>query len=277
MEPEEILSSSLGTLYDYAPISHSSPGGLFTYEQRSHDPDSPPLTVTVSVPDTQAKNWTLQASSIWVSALYVVDHISELALPEENGTGTSSPDTSPPLRLIELGAGAGLPSIVIAKRNPHISVVASDYPDADLIRTLHSNVVRNNATLNCAVVPHAWGSDPSALLPAADVVLAADTLWDPALHGALLRTMCAVLRRTSHARAHVVAGLHTGRYTLEAFFKEAKAEGLVLAGGGPTEREVGGGEGRREWDVGRVAGDSDDDERERRRWVVWSVLKWADL
>ena len=282
MEPEEILSSSLGTLYDYVPISHSSPGGLFTYEHRSQDPSLPPLTVTVSVPDTQAENWSLHASSIWISALYVVNHISELGLPNANGTGTSSPGTPPPLRLIELGAGAGLPSIVIAKRYPHISVVASDYPDPDLIRTLLSNVARNGATHNCAVVPHAWGSDPSngtsTLLPAADVVLAADTLWDRALHSALLRTMGAALRRASGARAHVVAGLHTGRYAIEAFLRAAEAEGLVLVGGGgPTEREVGGGEGRREWDVGRVAGDEDEDERERRRWVVWSVLKWADL
>jgi nicotinamide N-methyltransferase len=279
MEPEDILSSSLGTLYDYVPISHSSPGGLFTYEHRSHwqDPSLPPLAVEVSVPDTQAENWSLHASSIWISALYVVDHISELGLSKAKGTGTSSPDTSPPLRLIELGAGAGLPSIVIAKCFPQISVVASDYPDADLIRTLRSNVARNGATHNCAVVPHAWGSDPSTLLPAAAVVLAADTLWDPALHGALLRTMCAALRRASGARAHVVAGLHTGRYAIEAFLRAAEAEGLVLVGGGPTEREVGGSEGRREWDVERVAGDEDEDERARRRWVVWSVLKWADL
>ena len=38
-------------------------------------------------------------------------------------------------------------------------------------------------------------------LAAADIVLTTDTLWDPALHGALLYTICAVLRRTSSARA----------------------------------------------------------------------------
>lgn len=280
MDPEEILSSSLETLYGYAPISHSSPGGLFTYNHHSHDPSSPPLTVTVSVPDTQTKNWSLQATTIWVSALYVADHVSELDLPEERGTETTIAGTpSQPPRLIELGAGAGLPSILIAKRYPHLSVVASDFPDDDLIRTLRSNVARNDATQNCTVVPHAWGTDPSALLPAADVVLAADTLWDAALHGALLRTMCAVLKRTPRARAHVVAGLHTGRYALEAFLRAAEKAGLVLEGGaagGATEREIGG-EGRRVWDVGRVVGSEDEDERERRRWVVWSVLKWADL
>jgi len=81
-----------------------------------------------------------------------------------------------------------------------------------------------------------------------------------------------VLARTLRARAHLVAGLHTGRYTLDAFFRAAREAGLVLVE--TTEREVLG-EGRREWDVRRA--EDDDDERERRRWVVWCVLKWGDL
>ena len=281
MELEEILSSSLETLYDFAPIAHSSPGGSFTYAYRPQDPHSASLEITLSVPDTQKEHWSLHASSIWVAALYVADHISELDLPANE---TPSPDTNtPPLRLIELGAGSGLPSILIAKCYPHISVIASDFPDAKLIHTLRENVTRNNVAQNCTVVPHAWGTDPSALLPPpADIVLAADTLWDPAQHAALLRTICAVLARTPAARAHLVAGLHTGKYTLDAFFRAAGAAGLVIEEA--TEREVVGGErekdaGRREWDVGRRlgAGSEEEDERERRRWIVWSVLKWGDL
>jgi nicotinamide N-methyltransferase len=281
MEPEEILSSSLGTLYDYAPIVHSSPGGLFTYTHRPQDSDSPSLEVTLSVPDTETEHWSLHASNIWTAALYVADHISELDLPAKE---TSSPDT-PPLRLIELGAGSGLPSILIAKCYPHINVIASDFPDAKLIYTLRENVARNNAGQNCAVVPHAWGTDPSgagALLPpTADIVLAADTLWDPEQHAALLRTICTVLGRTPAARAHLVAGLHTGPYTLDAFFRAAQVAGLVLVRA--TEREVLRGEKdgrRREWDVHRWsvgARGEDEDERERRRWIVWGVLKWGDL
>jgi len=158
MEPEEILSSSLQTLYDYAPITHSSPGGLFTYTHHSQDPDSSPLTVTVSVPDTQAEHWSLHASTIWASALYVADHIAELDLPIKRTKISADTDADPPpapLRLIELGAGAGLPSILIAKRHPHISVIANDFPDAQLIRTLRENVARNSASANCAVVAHA--------------------------------------------------------------------------------------------------------------------------
>ena len=280
MEPEEILSSSLETLYDYTPIAHSSAGELFTYAHRPQDPDSSLLEITLSVPDTQKEHWSLHASTIWVSALYVADHISELDLPANE---TSSPDTNTrPLRLIELGAGSGLPSILIAKCYPHISVIASDFPDAKLIHTLRENVMRNNVAQNCTVVPHAWGTDPSALLPPpADIVLAADTLWDPAHHAAQLRTICAVLARTPAARAHLVAGLHTGKYTLDAFFRAARAAGLVIMEATEREVVVGGekGTGRREWDVGRrpPAGGEDEDERERRRWIVWSVLKWVDL
>ncbi len=89
-----------------------------------------------------------------------------------------------------------------------------------------------------------------------------------------------MLARTPSARAHLVAGLHTGRYTLDAFFRAARAAGLVVVEA--TEREVSGGEKdarRREWDVGRqpATGGEDEDERERRRWIVWSVLKWGDL
>jgi len=49
------------------------------------------------------------------------------------------------LRLIELGAGSGLPSILIAKCYPRITVIASDFPDAKLIHTLRENVTRMHA------------------------------------------------------------------------------------------------------------------------------------
>ncbi|KAI0272496.1 putative methyltransferase-domain-containing protein [Gloeopeniophorella convolvens] len=264
MDPEEILSSSLETLYDYAPITHTSPDGQFTYtlpDPSASGSDWAPQSVVLSIPDTQAEHWSLHASSIWVSALYVADHLSELNLPSES---------SRTLRLIELGAGAGLPSIVIAKSHPHISVVASDYPDPMLIRTLKENVVRNDVGSNCSVVPHAWGTDPTPLLPPADIILAADTLWNSEVHETFLDTVCAVLARTRDARVHLIAGLHTGRYTLDAFFGATREKGLVAVEA--IEREVHG-DGRREWSVQRA---EDEDERERRRWVIWSVLKWGD-
>ena len=43
-----------------------------------------------------------------------------------------------------------------------------------------------------------------------------------------------------------------------------------------TEREVQGDGRRRGWEVRRAEGE-DEDERERRWWVVWSVFRWRDL
>ena len=125
------------------------------YSRRMVHYDSPTPAITLSTPDTQAEHWSLHASSIWVSALYIVDHISELGLP-----------TNTPLRLIELGAGAGLPSILIARSYPNVHVLASDFPYPLLIHTLCENVARNDASVDCSVVLHAWDTDPSSLLPA---------------------------------------------------------------------------------------------------------------
>ena len=71
------------------------------------------------------------------------------------------------LDVLELGAGAGLPGIVIAKylalrrttmNIDRISVTLSDYPDHHLIRTLEDNVSRNAVDRTCYVVPYAWGT-----------------------------------------------------------------------------------------------------------------------
>lgn len=78
-DPEDILSTSLQTLYEYAPITHSSAGRVFTYTPKSTLPNPP--TVTLNTPDTKPANWSLHASSIWVSSLYVAENLADLHLP----------------------------------------------------------------------------------------------------------------------------------------------------------------------------------------------------
>ncbi|KAA1470222.1 WD40 repeat-like protein [Dentipellis sp. KUC8613] len=270
-DPEDILSNSLEYLYDYTPITQSSAGSVYTYTTPSSSAQA--ITITLSTPDTQAENWKLHASSIWVSSTYIADHIEELQL-----------DAAPsqPLQVLELGAGAGLPGILAAKRYPHLRITSSDYPDAELIRALEANVKSNGVSDRCRVVPYAWGSDTTALLAGTDrnidghavsgfdVVVAADTLWNPELHAPFIDTLCRTLAKTAGARIRLVAGLHTGRYTLQAFFGAVKNAGLDIEKA--VERAVKGGE-QRDWDVNRA---EDEDEQERRRWVVWVVLKWKD-
>jgi EEF1A N-terminal glycine/lysine methyltransferase len=270
-DPEDILSNSLETLYGYTPITHSSPGSHFTYKRVRpyvNRPDEPPLEITLSTPDTHAQNWSLHASSIWVSSLYIADHLEDLHLD------TATPiNDGHPLSVLELGAGAGLPGILIAKTYPHVHVTSSDYPDAALVRALRDNVLRNGAADRCRVVPHAWGADIADLIagprpPAFDVILAADTLWNPELHALFINTLRAALARSDRARVHLVAGLHTGRYTMQSFMCAVQQVGFQVVEA--TEREVHG-SGVRPWSVEWM---EEEDERERRRWVVWIVLKW---
>ncbi|KAG0709415.1 WD40-repeat-containing domain protein [Suillus ampliporus] len=270
-DPEDIMSTSLQTLYDYTPITHSAPGSIFTYTIK-RDGGGPGLgVITLQTPDTQASNWSLHASSIWVSSLYIADHIEDLQLDLFKDRKV--------VRILELGAGAGLPSIMIARATPNAAVVVSDYPDENLICTLSDNVRRNHASERCWAVPYAWGNDISPLLAPTqqnregsalfDIIVAADTLWNSELHVQFINTLCMCLDHSPDARVHLVAGLHTGRYTVQSFLDTVMTHKLQVER--VVEREVTGSV-QRPWDVTRA---ESEDERERRRWVVWMVLKWV--
>ncbi|KIJ65550.1 hypothetical protein HYDPIDRAFT_152459 [Hydnomerulius pinastri MD-312] len=274
--PGDILSASLQTLYDYSPITHSAPGALFTYTVKPVMPtfsDRPKHAIELMTPDTKASNWSLHASSIWVSSLFVADHLEDLQIDAYSGQET--------VRILELGAGAGLPSILIGSVYKNASVVVSDYPDDNLIRTLSENVQRNAVSERCRAMPYAWGTDISTLAgrdaqeelrndSLFDMVIAADTLWNPELHAPFIETLCMSLKHCPGSRIHLVAGLHTGRYTIQSFLDGIKHCGLIIHS--VVEREVSGTQ-YRPWDVSRAEGE---DERERRRWIVWIILKWAD-
>ncbi|KAG1774098.1 putative methyltransferase-domain-containing protein [Suillus placidus] len=267
------MSASLQTLYDHTPVSHSAPGSIFTYTIKCDGGGSPALLrqITLQIPDTQASNWSLHASSIWQSSVHIADHIEYLQLDRFSDRKI--------LRVLELGAGAGLPSIMIARNTPNAAVVVSDYPDENLICTLSDNIRRNHASERCRVVPYAWGNDISPLLTPAqqnpegsalfDIIVAADTLWNPETHVQFIDTLCMCLDHSPDARVHIVAGLHTGRYTLQSFMNAVMMHKLQVER--VVEREVIDGV-QRPWDITRA---ESEDERERRKWVVWMVLKWA--
>lgn len=262
-DPEDILLDSLQTLYDLQPITLSSPGSLFTYK---YSGSGSSFVITLQTPDTHAANWALHASSIWVSSIYLADHCDEIGLESH----IKELPINETLRVLELGASAGLPSILIAKLFPErVLVTASDYPDEELIKTLAGNIERNGVSPRCRAVPYAWGSDVSSLHSTDDggfdVILAADTLWNPDLHSIFIDTLKMALKKSVSSRIHLVVGLHTGRYTIQSFLASAQTAGFVIES--VVENEVSGSATRR-W---RVTGD--DDENERRRWVVRAKLK----
>lgn len=317
-DPEDILNTALGILYDYTPITLADAGKQLIYthphasrRMRSSIEDEEvnlrPITLVLSAPHTEARNWTLHASSIWASAVFLANHIDELELPVHLFSDpTADSGGAHCFQILELGAGAGLPGLVVAKyleRIHHLGdspvrdwrVTLSDYPDDMLISGLRNNVVSNGfhvqeKSFSCdiqhgpervLVQPYAWGGDTSQILSRTegyDLILAADTLWNAASHGLFVDTLARLLRPSLGSRIHIIAGFHTGRYVISAFIRTLGLTRRVFPDGTPMclqvarmeEREVNG-EGRRSWDEGR-----EDDEVERRRWIVWSEIHWTE-
>ena len=129
-------------------------------------------------------------------------------------------------------------------------------------------------------MPYAWGDDVSRILPQTggyDLILAADTLWNAASHGLFLDTLTRLLNPSPESRIHLVAGFHTGRYTISAFIRAIGLSRRVFTDGTVAylevakieEREVEG-DRRRLWLEER-----EDDEAGRRRWVVWIEIRWS--
>lgn len=293
-EPEDFLSDALEILYDYTPITQSTAGSTFTYIITHTHPsivnrDNPAnshcasSTITLKTPETQAANWSLHASSIWTSSLYLADHLDDLQIDSRIQDVDVRGDIHNPLCILELGAGAGLPSIAISKRFGHnVKVTASDYPDDALIQTLKGNIDSNGVSKFCSAIAHAWGTSVSPLLsqtylaneitgPGFDLIIAADTLWNPDLHVLFLQTLQSTLRKKTSARVWIIAGLHTGRYTLQSFMNQLPSFGFEVET--IEEREVKG-RRRKEWSVESSAGD---DEKERRNWVVCMNIKWSKV
>lgn len=114
--------------------------------------------------------------------------------------------------VLELGAGAGLPSLVCvihgAKR-----VVVTDYPDQDLIENLQFNIANSVVSSlrgNIVARGYLWGNDTSVLedqLSAPnerfDLLILADILFNHSEHEKLISTLESTLQRKSQARALV--------------------------------------------------------------------------
>ncbi|KAK0515533.1 hypothetical protein JMJ35_001567 [Cladonia borealis] len=116
--------------------------------------------------------------------------------------------------VLELGAGAGLPSLVAGTLGAE-KVVVTDYPDAELIDNLKENIRTCSGATNIVAEGYLWGASPAPLLahlpePSSssskegfDILLLADLLFNHSCHGALVDTILHTLKRTGEARALV--------------------------------------------------------------------------
>ena len=142
--------------------------------------------------------------------------------------------------LLELGAGAGLPSLVAAILGAR-KVVVTDYPDVELIDNLVYNIgtckLLPQPATNIAAAGYLWGSSVKSLqshltVPSQgfDTLLLADLLFNHYCHDALVSTIREALAPRPDARALVFFTPYRP-WLLEkdmAFFDLCRERGLVV-------------------------------------------------
>ncbi|KAL2130659.1 hypothetical protein VTI74DRAFT_6122 [Chaetomium olivicolor] len=153
----------------------------------------------------------LEAHHLWNGARVVAAHFETQPSLVRNRT------------VLELGAGAGLPSIVAAALGAR-KVVVTDFPDPDLVENMWRNVRgcelipgvregREDGELNIVVDGYVWGADPGRVLgylgeeegeKGFDVLVLADLLFRHSEHGNMIRTIQQTLKKSRESRALVV-------------------------------------------------------------------------
>ena len=136
--------------------------------------------------------------------------------------------------ILELGAGAGLPSLVCALNGAR-KVVVTDYPDQDLIENLQINLEQSDLS-NVVAEGYVWGKSPDALIAhleektGFDLLILADLLFNHSEHAKLVFSVQSTLKRSPHARALVFFTPHRPWLFNEdmAFFDLAKEGGFVV-------------------------------------------------
>ena len=103
-------------------------------------------------------------------------------------------------RVIEFGAGAGLPSLCALQSGASFMCL-TDYPSASVLTTLRKNLQANAESTDLVskslVVGHKWGEDVRDLVVGStlyDVVLAAECLWKHDCHQIFLQSIAACLK-----------------------------------------------------------------------------------
>ncbi|KAG5338498.1 hypothetical protein C0989_007270 [Termitomyces sp. Mn162] len=139
-DPEDILNDSLAFLGGQPVIDDS-----FVYYG--------PLTLQIA----QKAN-TLLADHLFSPALYLAERIERGLFPVQSGSTA-----------IELGAGTGLPSLLLATTPNHPALaVVTDYPDENILGNLKKNLENNRPNFQpaCRVecTGYEWGTDAGSLL-----------------------------------------------------------------------------------------------------------------
>jgi EEF1A N-terminal glycine/lysine methyltransferase len=140
------------------------------------------------------KKHALWGDHLWNGGRWLANHIE------------ANPHLIKDKSVVELGAGAGLPSLIASKLNARI-VSCTDYPDRELIDNLaHNFGVNCHEAVSAGrihVSGYLWGDDISELEKASngsyDVLFLCDLLFNHSEHSKLLKSSLSLISPTSTA------------------------------------------------------------------------------
>ncbi|KAF3931108.1 hypothetical protein ABW20_dc0107676 [Dactylellina cionopaga] len=258
-EPDDvdIFESSLTTIFNDVRNQHGEPGQFVTYTSPKYG------AIKLGLADIDKAQTRLFSHHLWNAGVEVAGMI------ESGEVGMEGQD------VLELGAGAALPSLISAIVGAKL-VVATDYPAPEILANITANISFNASKLSSLqpkVYGHTWGNLEEEVAQqyahSFTRVIAADTLWMDWEHENLVKSMLHFIDDTNPAaRVIVVAGLHTGRPKVANFWDVAVQNGFEVES--IKERDVDGTE--REYAADRGI----EDPSERKRWLILGVLKKAN-
>jgi nicotinamide N-methyltransferase len=225
-------------------------GGLMEDPEDFYPPSPPPTQQVFTM--QSGKQVTLhlvghsptEAHHLWNGAKFISDYFEE------------DPSRVRGRSVLELGAGAGLPSLVAGILGAD-KVVMTDFPDPDLVANMQKNVDECNETVEPVghiertidAAGFVWGAEPEPLLarlaavgahqgqdqdsqerPRFDVLILADLLFRHSEHGALVKTIKETMRPSPTSAAYVFfTSYRPWKQDLDlAFFDVARNAGLEV-------------------------------------------------
>lgn len=220
-------------------VADGDTGDLFADPEDYYPPTPPPTFQTHTLSSGRVLTLHLvgysptEAHHLWNGSRVVSDYFE------------ADPTRVKGRTVLELGAGAGLPSLTAGILGAK-KVVVSDFPDVDIVQTMQKNV-DEAGDLEGIVMPkgYVWGADVKPLLevlsePALaaagcqekkfDVLVLADLLFRHSEHGKLVDTIWDALARRRDGVAYVFFTSYRPwlRHKDLAFFDVARERGFLV-------------------------------------------------
>ncbi|KAK0452330.1 hypothetical protein EV421DRAFT_1768355 [Armillaria borealis] len=159
---------------------------------------------------------TLLADHLFSPSLFLAERIERALIPVQGR------------RVVELGAGCALPSLLMSTlAQPPSLVVVTDYPDDVIMNNLKENVNRNRSHVSYGCITCCQGSLTGEIM-GYDVVILSDLLHFHSSHNVLIASLKSLLRKTADSRVYIAAGRYTSPNVCDNFMEIANSEGLCI-------------------------------------------------